>query len=626
MMKAQEKGIKWFEKSAVWVVSILFIAVSFGMVIAFRMTRDSFSILGISSAVGEGNVSDYLAVLSIHFTTVFLTTGLMSTLGAKEELVYHVDIVHRTLLKPCGRNFRDLSVYAFVTLGMAVAAFACKSAYVVICCALAGTVVISWIFFKMIDIYFGKERWRRKIIQEIEESGAVEYKAILQQLYGIFAKNLEERDVESLSRNLALLMELKAHYKNGENAWRGIIAGNMTKEIMEQNEKRADISALELYVRILGICTEDGNLECTFVLNSFFMDYVASHEDFVANWQKNDVLKSVFAFNENSPGIREWIAELRRQIALLEDKDYRAREDSVYGIRETSRFVELAGEVCKIRFLSSLFDMSCTQDSDYEKMQFDTILHAEIEDLLRCDEKRVENDDFHYLSGFSMDENEGQTVYDYTWEDELNDALFIQWFPRYAVRYGGKKAGKIISDFFRAYMERYYQNQDQQQSRDVYETMCICYLQECAEQIVNRAPHIAADTVGGMLHQFWQPNTLGLELDKKDDRSPKEQLEFYKFSFEQIGNCLLSDYDSNGTNAYHEKSKNLLAFMESLIGKWIRNYGDDVDDDWWDLYLYDFIFMDKKYVFGDFLDTLRGLSPEYYSEDVVAKVEELILT
>ena len=113
--------------------------------------------LGIGSYIDENSISDYLAILSIHFTTVFLTTGLMSTLGAKEDLIYHVDIVQLILLKPVGRSFKALSVYSFLTIFWAVVAFVCRMSYLVIFATATGIVLVSYLFFKMIKIYFERD-------------------------------------------------------------------------------------------------------------------------------------------------------------------------------------------------------------------------------------------------------------------------------------------------------------------------------------------------------------------------------------------------------------------------------------------------------------------------------------
>ena len=135
-----------------WMVSLVYIGAGIGLLAASRQAPEGFAILGTGPWIGEGNISDYLTVLSIHFTTVFLVTGLMSMLGAKEELVYHVDIVRETLLTPAGGSFRALSIYAFTTLAVAVAGLGGRSAYVVVVSAFVGTAAVTWMFFKMIGI------------------------------------------------------------------------------------------------------------------------------------------------------------------------------------------------------------------------------------------------------------------------------------------------------------------------------------------------------------------------------------------------------------------------------------------------------------------------------------------
>ena len=69
--------------------SLLFIV----LLIVYSNISSSFSVFGFGAYINDNNVSDYLTVLSIQFTTVFLTTGLMSMLGAEKRLIYHIDIV-----------------------------------------------------------------------------------------------------------------------------------------------------------------------------------------------------------------------------------------------------------------------------------------------------------------------------------------------------------------------------------------------------------------------------------------------------------------------------------------------------------------------------------------------------
>lgn len=627
------------KESVAWIVSILFIAASLGLVAALKWLPDDFSIFGISPLIGNGwNVSDYLTILSIHFTTVFLTTGLMSMLGSKEEMVYHVDIVHRTLLRPCGRNFRDLSMYAFVTLGVAVAAFACRSAYVVILSALVGTVVISWVFFKMIGIYFGKKSWSRRIFREIVDSDENGYKASLQQLYGVFEKNLMERDVEALSRNLSLLMELKVYY---ENEHRGYIAKSMIIEIMEQNERKADISAPELYVRILGIFTEDESVRkqrCTSALNSFFMDYIAAHKELAADWRKNPMLRNVFDFSEENPGIKRWIEEIRKQVALLKEDGYSAQDNEWMEGSEVSRFLGLAGEACKARFLATFYDMSVCKANIAYPYEF----HAEIEDLVRCDEKRAGDkdlgEDFWYLNGLQGEENMGEVVYmwEFWTEMGLNEALFIQWFPRFVACYGGEKAGKLLQEFFSAYYVRVRGEISLEKriygragntfrhagisSEDpaVYEKMCVCYLQGCAEQVMKGVPGIAG-AVAEMVADFW--------LDAQSYKSSDELPEFYRDSFRHIGNSLLYADDSEASRNYNERPEGMLQFMESLVSR-IQGFGvpeacpADAEDQ--EPSMARAIPIDMENAFGGFIGKLKELCPKHYSEDTVRKVERMI--
>ena len=589
-------GIRRYVK---WIVSILYIGVSLGMIVTFRYIPNGISVLKIIPYIEEGNVSDYLTVLSVHFTTVFLVTSMMSTLGAKEEMVYHVDIVNRTLLEPVGCNFRDLSIYAFVTLAMEVAAFVCRSAYVVLLSAFMGTVIISWIFFKMIGIYFNKDRWREKIKKEIKEADDDSYMEALKQLHGVLGRNLEKRKMQILARNLALLIELKECYRNEK---RGDAAECMLNEvILDRMCSQGGSIVLELYARILDVFTKEGKTRCLGALNELFMKYVVSNKDILTSRRSIEVLKTVYGFSENHPAIRSWRSKLQQQVKKLEEKDFEAPND---GFLRESRFLELAGEVCQARFLP-IFDKM--QVFDQDRLQF----YEEIEGLVRCDEKRVgEPQGFRYLE--SPFDNGVIGLWEGFMEEKMRGGLFVQWFPRYATEYEGKSAGELLEEFFECYYRHVIENENslmiylhgygymKPQNPDVYDRMCICYLQGCAEQVMKGVPDIA-DKVAGLVARFWRESEEYKEL--------VDLPEFYKSSFVHIGDFLLYADDSLANRRYNERPDGMLQFMESLVGK-IQNPKIKV--------------LDMRETFSGFVVTLEKLCPKYYSEEIVRKVKELV--
>lgn len=597
----------------VGIVSALYTAASAGLLIASRQMPDGFAILGMGPYIGEGNISDYLAVLSIHATTVFLVTGLMSMLGVKEEMVFHVDIVQRTLLEPFGWNFRALSVYAFTTLAVAVAALAFRSSYVVVLSALVGTVVVTWMFFKMIGIYFGKDRWRKKILKEIMKKDWDYYREAMQRLYGVLRRDLAERDTETLARNLALLVELKTHYrKESEKAGRSDREQNEAERRREAAACLIDDAmdgdgalALELYVRMLGIFTEEGKPGCAHALNGFFMDYVASHGGILEDRNREAVMRAVFDFDGDNPGIQEWIGELSGQAGMLAEEDFRVPALSA---SQESRFVRLARETCQARLLATFHDMRVCYDSFGR-----SLLYKEIEGLVACDEGRVRGGGFRYPERIHCDSNDGEDVYswEHTVETGMREGLFVQWFPRYAALYGGDRACRLLEEFFDGYREHakdgsegtayafeYYSVSPK--DPEVFERMRICYLQGCAELVMEGVPGMAG-TVAGMVAHFWE--------EAQSYRRPEELQELYRRSFRHIGEGLLYADDSRAGRGYNERPEGMLRFLELLAG----NVRDS-----------DTLRMDMGDTFGGFLDMLRGLCPGYYGEETVRKAEGVI--
>lgn len=591
-------------KHATWIVSILYIGVSLGLIVAFQYMPDGASVLGIGPYIEEGNVSDYLTVLSVHFTTVFLVTSLMSTLGAKEELVYHVDIVKRTLLEPIGCNFRNLSIYAFETLAMEVAAFVCRSAYVVLLSAVMGTVIISWMFFKMIGIYFDKDRWREKIAKEIKGKDYDGYVEDLKQLHAVLGRNLEKGKMQPFARNLALLIELKVFYMDAddeEDRRRESAAECILNEvILDRMGSRGGSIFFELYARILDVFIKEEKTQCLGVLNKLFMEYVTANKDIRTSRHSIEVLKKLYDLSEEKPIFQNWISDLRQQVKELEEKDFKAPDDGPWG---ESRFLEVAREVCQTRFLP-IFDG--VHVCDQNRLQF----YEEIEDLVRCDEKRIgETQGFQYLKSPFGDRFSG--LWEGFMEDKMRGGLFVQWFPRYAIEYGGKFPDRLLSEFFDYYciyaMENggdpfnYLQwNSFKPQNPEVYVEMCICYLQACAEQVMKGVPGIA-EKVAELVAKFWE--------NAKEYKEHVDLPEFYKSSFAHIGALLLYADDSLENRRYNERPEGMLQFMESLVGK-IQTFEIEA--------------LDMKETFSGFVDTLEKLCSKYYSEEVVREVKGLV--
>ena len=173
----------------------------------------SFDIGGVGAYIDGDNISNYLAILSIHFTAVFLTTGLMSTLGAKEDLVYHVDIVRRILLEPAGKSFKAYSVYAYLSLLWAVVALVFRAAYLVILAAVIGIVVVILLFFKMIRIYFEREKIKKDIKNSLKAEKDIEkLRHMFVELHLTIRNNVHEKKINPLVENIALLIELRQHF------------------------------------------------------------------------------------------------------------------------------------------------------------------------------------------------------------------------------------------------------------------------------------------------------------------------------------------------------------------------------------------------------------------------------
>lgn len=199
------KVLAWLKRSYLELI-ILIIIVAF--VIATSLGIEFFDLhhwIGIEACIDEQSLSNYIELVVLHFSIVFLTTSLMATLGEKDEVVYYKDIVKEKLLKPNGRSFYDLSTYAFATLVLSVSGLFFHKSYIVLLSALVGMIILVCIFYKMISIYFRRDEIKQRIEQSLYVEDKKKYEIQLRKLAEITEQNIEENDYEHAFENFRLI-------------------------------------------------------------------------------------------------------------------------------------------------------------------------------------------------------------------------------------------------------------------------------------------------------------------------------------------------------------------------------------------------------------------------------------
>ncbi len=643
------------DKKITFLVSVIFLLIFLVLLIVYRRIPQSFDVWGFAAYIKDDNVSDYLTVLSIHFTTVFLTTGLMSTLGAKEDLIYHVDIVKLILLEPIGRSFRALSVYSFLTLFGAVVAFLLRDAYLVAFAAVAGIITVTWLFFKMIRIYFAREEEKEKQKEKLKKGQDLEH--ALPQLYLVIQNNMEERQMAPLVENIALLIELYQFFlkTEGQVDYEGRINDEIWgKEISyKQHEYVKDflekilnnvkgvqnIYLPELYARIydyFGVEKGRGHQEAEKLLSEC-QSYTAKmlvdcmYDDSAGYKDELDhIMKTIYGISG------ELIDKYQEELKKLQSVAY----TKTNVLQEKSEFVKLAENIFKAKMTkTSNIVISCSDDGPWRKVFCD-----EIRELVEKDERRIESENIECSKElYYFKEEEPIYCSNHILSQENGDGCFARIFPRLAVDYAGDNACKVLKDFYYTCRDRYcdpddaklwqYYNSfdgyfddypddliwDIRESyrytccypRDgvehTYTTMTCLFFQGCAELIMSGKGKNLIETVVDIVFDFWKMAQYY--------KQPEELPEFYQETFNYIGSRLLYMDDTSENENYNKHPEDVLEFVTKLIARCkkddcpipdrVRSFHEGV-------------------ILEEFLANLKHGIPKFYSEEVVEEFERIV--
>lgn len=595
------------------------------MLAVYSNIPESFNINGFVAYINGDNLSDYLTVLSIQFTTVFLTTGLMSTLGSEKRMVYYEDIVKSILLKPAGGNFKALSVYAFISLFWSVVAFVFRAAYLVVFATATGIILVSFLFFKMIDIYFGREKKLVKNREDLKKENVKkdEYYKKLFKLHLVIKENITERQVTHLVENMSLLIELYKYYIDIEgegNIWDYIIDSQygIGREVrkaeyakcfldntLNEIKKAQDISELD-------ICSK---------IHQYFLDEIEDIESNKKHKQRLCVLKECKKYagelvvqclhenREEQDGRTMYIEKIiykeykvcdsLMDENMLKLNNLNSEEDynELDANAEKSKYVEIAEKIFANRVYrtSGLLAPSCWENF------FDDIDIMIKKDEQRIQDKKVEcNDNYDELE-------EGWL--DYFLFEENKNAIFVRILARLALKYSGNMLNNTFSSFYYAYKNKACGGKlfPREEYREVYETMICVFLQGCAEMIMRGQGEPAIDIVGDIIFDFWKT----AQFYKK----PEELQKFYKDTFNIFGSRLLYVDKTGGNERFNEHPEVVQKFINKLITKCNRK-DIAVDDS-----VRNF---EANVVLADFIACLEKFSPKYYSIEMVNAIKKMV--
>ncbi|MBO7699851.1 MAG: hypothetical protein J6S47_02075, partial [Eubacteriaceae bacterium] len=79
----------------------------------------SFNRLVCGFSITDSSRSDFLEVLGIMYSVIFITTSLLATLSNKDDVVYYENATDYVLINPPVYNFFGLSVMSLIALAAA---------------------------------------------------------------------------------------------------------------------------------------------------------------------------------------------------------------------------------------------------------------------------------------------------------------------------------------------------------------------------------------------------------------------------------------------------------------------------------------------------------------------------
>lgn len=172
------------------------------------------------------DTSMLLDVIVTQYTITFLIVSLLSLLSSHGEYVYWVDVLEQKIIAPKHLNFISMSVYAFVSMLAGTYAFWIKDVELVIVYFVIDVICLVFLTFRMIGIFFGKDRLRKrlhkKFIKEVKEylsePNEEKFNQIEKKLYGAYenANKLAEKKefAQIIDTNFQLLIDISELMKD----------------------------------------------------------------------------------------------------------------------------------------------------------------------------------------------------------------------------------------------------------------------------------------------------------------------------------------------------------------------------------------------------------------------------
>lgn len=233
-------------------------------ILSYVLQRILYS-FGISMAISESNKDVFLSIITTHVSVVFLSTSLIASLSEKDEYIYWVNIVREILIKPVLLNFHALCTYAFSTAFFVVVGYILARGTWIIAGSAFGSGMILLLFYRMISLYYSKDKiskkYRKQLCKMVENEGsATDVKKILEKLENVTLIEAEKKEFEKVINNCELLLDIILR-NNGEH-WSNIqITNGIVTPLASENEfaavKLTRMKYMELLERLALECPNE---------------------------------------------------------------------------------------------------------------------------------------------------------------------------------------------------------------------------------------------------------------------------------------------------------------------------------------------------------------------------------
>ncbi|MBR2780693.1 MAG: hypothetical protein IKD81_04690 [Eubacteriaceae bacterium] len=324
------------------------IAITILWTAAVYIAVSSFNRLVCGFSITDSSRSDFLEVLGIMYSVIFITTSLLATLSNKDDVVYYENATDYVLINPPVYNFFGLSVMSLIALAAATVSVMTGWTDAFLSSFVMGIGFVIILFFKMTTIYFRRGHIKKilteeflRLIEKGDEEGAREK---INHLYLNSLKSVDKNNFDICIENLEFLQDASRH----------ALVADHCEEVIKKLLVQISSSDLFYFTRIIELFQSDEGRESFLKIPSMRHYTAELLRDRVVNENDAVTLMSLYSIyvRESVDTIREMAGEALARIDH-ESKDIRqvVREGTVVCDADPDYykplFSELLTDICE---------------------------------------------------------------------------------------------------------------------------------------------------------------------------------------------------------------------------------------------------------------------------------------